>query len=441
MPKWPPRESTSRMAVRSGTPTVWQNPSRSPAEAALAEARINSTDVEAARARWRRFAPLLVRLFPEELSGSNGYVDSPLIQLDRSQHGHSLFHLPGRVWIKTDDTLPIAGSVKARGGVYEVLVHAERIAFQEGLVGTDSDYGVLADVHSREVFSRYRIVVGSTGNLGLSVGLIAKALGFGAEVHVCAEAKGWKKRALEAVGAKLVEHRGDYACALAAARTSAGASPVARFVDDEKSMDLFLGYATAASQLAGQLATAGRSVSLDHPLTVFLPCGVGGAPGGICFGLKLLFGDAVVCVLVEPVQAPSMLVQLASGLDRSVSVYEWGLTNQTLADGLATPVASMLVAELIRELVDAVVTVTDDELLHWIRRLWTAGGRRLEPAGASGFPGSQRYFDTLHSATPSENQSPARDQNVVIWATGGGSMPDAELSRLLALAGRAVECA
>jgi len=38
---------------------------------------------------------------------------------------------------------------------------------------------------------------------------------------------------------------------------------------------------TAAAELAEQLNQRGLKISTDTPLVVYLPCGVGGAPGGI----------------------------------------------------------------------------------------------------------------------------------------------------------------
>lgn len=404
-------------------PTVWINPHRSRSSEVLPLLPIGRGDVALAEARWHRFGPLLAHLF----DGLNdGRIDSDLLTLDPDLASRVLGGEAGRVVVKADHALPVTGCIKARGGVYEVLAYAEEVAAHAGLLERSPSYADFAGPAFRELFARHTIAVGSTGNLGFSVGVMGRALGFAVEVHMSHDAKAWKKERLRELGARVVEHRGDYGAAVAAARGAFADRADAHFVDDEHSIDLFLGYAAAAQDLQRQLAAAGIPVDAEHPLVVYLPCGVGGAPGGVAFGLTLLFGDAVRPVFVEPVASPCMLLQLAAGLDRSVSVYEVGLDNRTAADGLACATASMLVARTVGRLIDAVVTVTDAELFHWLRQVWDGAALRLEPSAAAGFAAASRFAP--RSGLP-------RNATHVVWTTGGAHLPEAEFQAALAHGG------
>ncbi|WP_084396860.1 D-serine ammonia-lyase [Henriciella aquimarina] len=403
-------------ALSAGQPCVFANPLKVPD--ALANSRLSLADIEAAEGRLRRFAPLLQAVFPE-LEETGGIIESPLLPGDAlaSYVGLQLEQL----WIKADSALPVAGSVKARGGVYEVLAFAEKIAREAGLL-TEGDYRSLGSREARDCFSGHTVVVGSTGNLGFSIGLTARALGLGAEVHMSSEAKAWKKARLRKVGATVVEHEGDYRSAVAEARRIAEADPKRYFVDDEHSETLFIGYATAALRLKEQFAQAGIVPTEEAPVVVFLPCGVGGAPGGITFGLKAVFGEAVKTVLVQPVEAPCFLLRALRPDEPDITVYDIGRTNRTVADGMAVPCVSDLVFQLVGKAVDGFVSVSDPAMLDWVNRTWRDMELRLEPSGAAGFAALERVLP--------EMERPARAR-FVVWTTGGAMLPDDEFEPLL----------
>lgn len=382
--------------------------------------------VDRAEQRLLLAGPLLARVLPE-LADTDGLIESPLIKADAMRDalgGQSYWFL------KADNRLPVAGSVKARGGFHEVLEFAEQVALSHGWSG--KDYTELADAAWRDCFSDYRLVVGSTGNLGISIGLLSRALGFAAEVHMSDDAKHWKKQLLREQGAHVIEHTGDYASAVAAGRRNAEADPQAHFVDDESSLSLFCGYAVAGRRLAAQLQEQNIEVSAATPLMIYLPCGVGGAPAGITYGLKQVFGEHVHCWFAEPLESPCLLVQLASGVGRPVSVYDLGLSNRTLADGLAVGQASMLASICMQDRLAGVFTVPDSALGYYLELAWEKLGERLEPSAAAAFPGPGWVI-----ASPAGAQWCARNRvdpaaaTHIIWATGGSLVPEAEFQQWL----------
>lgn len=81
-------------------------------------------------ARWEHFAPYLAVVSPET-AHLNGIIESPLTKIERMQSAWSQYNnwtLPGSLYLKQDNVLPISGSIKSRGGIYEVLKFAEHIA-------------------------------------------------------------------------------------------------------------------------------------------------------------------------------------------------------------------------------------------------------------------------------------------------------------------------
>ena len=252
-----------------------------------------------------------------------------------------------------------------------------------------------------------------------------------------ADAKAWKKARLRQRGVRVVEHAGDYADAVAAGRQQARALPRCHFVDDERSEMLFFGYAASARHLARQLAEAGRVVDASHPLFVYLPCGVGGAPGGITFGLKALFGEHVHCFFAEPVASPCVLVQLACGGDAPLSVYDIGLDNRTDADGLAVGQASSLVSPLMACQLAGVFTVPDDQLYAQLLALKQSLNVDIEPSAAAAVAGPAWLCESAEGeAYVRAHRLDMRRATHVIWTTGGSLVPPEEHRRFQAHAER-----
>lgn len=415
--------------VKRAEPSFWSNPGVS--QSCVPDDPLGDR-IDEAEDRLRRAAGLLVALFPS-LVDPAAPLRSPL--LSAAGLGSALglsTNFAGRMWLKADHRLPVAGSVKARGGFHEVIAVAERIALREGLISPGSDLAALAGNEARALFSRYSIAVGSTGNLGMSIGIMASALGFRATVHMSSDAKAWKKQRLRHHGAQVVEHDGDYAQAVLNGRRATEGDPFAHFVDDEQSIDLFAGYAAVAGEVAVQLRQLGIVVDADHPLFVYIPCGVGGAPGGISYGLKREIGPHVHCVFAEPVQSPCMLVQLASGGTEPVSVYDMGLTNRTEADGLAVGQASMLVAPLMRHRLDVIYTLSDEQLYALVRADDQSQQFGVEPSAAACFAGPIILRSVIGRAYLAQRglDRVVEKANHIMWATGGSLIPDEERKRM-----------
>ena len=415
--------------------TTWFNPGVAPVAQAIGDVGLTEADVADASARLTRFASYLRQAFPETAS-SGGIIESDIVPVSHLQQllGERYNQvLTGSLWLKRDSHLPISGSIKARGGIYEVLKHAEDLALAENFLTLEDDYAVLHSDKARAFFGQSNIAVGSTGNLGMSIGIMGAALGFQVTVHMSADARQWKKDKLRAHGVTVIEYASDYSVAVAQGREQAEADPACHFVDDENSVNLFLGYAVAAERLKQQLAAAQITVDAQHPLFVYLPCGVGGAPGGVAFGLKLAFGDAVHCIFAEPTHSPCMMLGVYTGLHDEVSVQDFGIDNVTAADGLAVGRASGFVGKAMQRLLDGFYTVSDEEMYSLLALMERSEGLRLEPSALAGVPGIARVQADQQGylARAGLDAHAMANATHLIWATGGNMVPGDEMDAYL----------
>ncbi len=411
-------------------PLLWLNPGKQPFAQVRDQLPLGYADIEDAAARLQRFAAYFEQAFPETRA-AGGIIESELRSIDRAAaavaHWLGETQAPDKLLLKCDSQLPIAGSIKARGGIYEVLLYAEQLALAAGLLQPGDSYACFASEPFRALFAQHAIMVGSTGNLGLSIGIISAKLGFNVSVHMSADARQWKKALLRSKGVTVVEHSADYSVAVAQGREEAKRMPNCHFVDDEDSTALFLGYAVAALRLKQQLAAQRIEVDPQHPLLVYLPCGVGGAPGGIAFGLKQVFGDAVHCVFAEPTHSPCMLLGLYTGLHHAISVQDIGLDNLTCADGLAVGRASAFVGQIMAPLLDGLYTVSDAQLYGLVALLRDSSGLALEPSAVAGLPGFVRLLQAARQGRGELTvETLLHRATHIVWATGGDMVPEPE---------------
>ncbi|WP_337135646.1 D-serine ammonia-lyase [Proteus terrae] len=414
---------------------VWFNPKVTTTDQGLPYVGLTQDDVIDAQARLQRFAPYLAKAFPET-AVTKGIIESEVVDIPKMkvalEKRYNTF-ISGQLRLKKDSHLPISGSIKARGGIYEVLTHAEKLAINAGLLSIDDNYEKLFSDKFREFFSQYSIAVGSTGNLGMSIGIMSAKLGFSVSVHMSADARQWKKDKLRSHGVNVVEYEQDYSIAVEEGRKEAEKDPNCFFIDDENSKTLFLGYAVAGLRLKRQFEEQGVRVDSEHPLFVYLPCGVGGGPGGVAFGLKLAFGDAVHCLFAEPTHSPCMLLGVYTQLHEGISVQEIGIDNVTAADGLAVGRASGFVGRAMERLIDGYYTIDDQELYDLLSLLNKEEGIKLEPSALAGMAGAihvTQARDYLQGL--SLDSQKMQNATHLVWATGGGMVPADEMQKYLA---------
>ena len=101
--------------VAQGEEVLWRNPRLCPFDGVESTLPLHRGDILAAEARLHRFAPLIRAAFPET-ADQGGLIESPLRPIPGMQAALERrwgTALPGKLLLKQDSHLAIAGSVKA----------------------------------------------------------------------------------------------------------------------------------------------------------------------------------------------------------------------------------------------------------------------------------------------------------------------------------------
>jgi threonine dehydratase len=274
-----------------------------------------------------------IRLARERLHGIA--VRTPILKYPQPLDGRTLY-------LKPESLQPI-GSFKLRGAYNKIA----------SLTDAERKRGVIAY---------------SSGNHAQGVAYAARALGVTATIVMPNNAPAIKREATEALGAEIVT------VGPASSERKAKAEQLAQ----ERGLSIVPPY-NDENIIAGA-ATVGMEIVEDFPdvEVILVPVGGGGLISGVSAAVKLTHPDVQV-IGVEPELANDAQQSLRSGCILELSAQE---VSRTIADGLRTQSVGDITFEHIRRYVNAIVTVSESEILEAMRRLALTAKLVVEPSGA-----------------------------------------------------------
>ena len=290
------------------------------------------------------------------------------LPVTRTVPARSLSAAGAAVHLKLEAELPTS-SFKPRGALYALATNLDRRPVEE-------------------------VTASSTGNHGAAVAFAAKTLGVPATIFLPVNPNPVKRQKIADLGARIVESG---AADLAGAFQQASAysnHPGIYFLNDATDPDVPVGAATIGLEIAEQVPKV---------TAVYVPVGDTALIRGVAAALKQLIpGVRVIGVQAE--RAPSYYLSWKEG--RTVPTE----TCDTCADGLATRTPDLENVQAIRQLVDEIVLVSEDQMLQAIAHLYKHENVLAEPAGAA--------------ATAAFLARPPEKGNVVLLVSGANISDD-----------------
>jgi threonine dehydratase len=277
--------------------------------------------------------------------------------------------LDTRIYLKLETDLP-TGSFKPRGAIYALMKNVEG--------------------RSRNGERPIRgVVAASTGNHGSAVAYAARLANLPATIFLPVSPNPIKRARIVQLGATVKEIEWTPE-SLSKAATAFAREHDYYFLDDGVDVLVPVGTATIAAEILDDLPA---------PDVIIVPMGDTALIRGVASEAKRRH-PAVRIVGVQAAQAPSYVRSWQEG-----RVVEMG-TRETIADGLATYFPLEPNVRAIRELVDDVCLVTEDEMINAIGTLLYQEHIVAEPAGAA------------TTAAYLQNPTEYAGRNVVLLVTG-----------------------
>jgi len=245
------------------------------------------------------------------------------------------------VYLKLETELP-TGSFKVRGAFYALAERMKRERVRE-------------------------VVASSTGNHGAAVAYAAREFGIAAKIFLPVNCNPVKRGRIAALGAAIVESGGgDLASAFQLASEYAE-RPGVYFLNDATDTDLPAGPATIACEILEQLPKASA---------IIVPMGDTALIRGIAAAAKQI-APQVKIIGVQAECAPAYYLSWKEGKVVGTE------TCDTIADGLATRTPEAANVREVKQLVDDVVLVSEEQMLQAIDTLLEEEHVIAEPAGAA----------------------------------------------------------
>ncbi|TSH88534.1 diaminopropionate ammonia-lyase [Verticiella sediminum] len=255
------------------------------------------------------------------------------------------------------------GSFKALGGAYAVARLLCRLT--GSVLGREVGLHELGMPEVRAVSETVTVACATDGNHGRSVAWGARMFGCRCVIFIHATVSDGRKRAIEALGARVVRTEGNYDESVREADAQAAAQGWHVISDTsypgymDVPRDVMQGYQVMMDEAGNQWDAAGGS-----PTHVFIQAGVGGFAAAVCgwFWERAGAASRPRFIVVEPDAADCLY---RSAARQELTAVTGGL--ETLMAGLACGEVSHLAWMILRQAVDAFAVIDDDAAIATMR--------------------------------------------------------------------------